>query len=172
MNKRIPNAYFQSRDAVFIAKDLIGKTLVRRFENGEIVRMKIVETEAYLGTEDLACHARKGRTSRTSIMFGEGGKVYVYLIYGMYWMLNFVTGKEGEPQAVLVRGVENCIGPGRLGKFLELDKSFYGEDLENSKRIWLEESQVVGKIRATPRIGINYAGEFWKNIPWRFILDN
>lgn len=172
MTKRIPNAYFQSHDAVFIAKDLIGKTLVRKFENGEIIRMKIIETEAYLGPEDLACHASKGRTPRTSIMFGEGGKVYVYLIYGMYWMLNFVTGKEDEPEAVLIRGVENCIGPGRLGKFLELDKTFYGEDLESSQRIWVEDDEAEVKIKATPRIGIEYAGEFWKNKPWRFVLEN
>jgi len=170
MNKRITNVYFQNHDAVFIAEDLIGKTLVRQFETGEIIRAKIIETEAYVGPEDLACHASKGKTPRTSIMFDKGGTVYVYLIYGMYWMLNFVIAGENEPQAVLIRGVENCVGPGRLGKFLELDKSFYGEDLEISDRIWLEESTIDGEIIATPRIGIDYAGEFWKNKPWRFVL--
>ena len=172
MTKRIPNAYFQTHDAVFIAKNLIGKTLVRKFENGEIIRMKIVETEAYLGPEDLACHASKGRTPRTDVMFQEGGKIYVYLIYGMYWMLNFVTGKEENPQAVLIRGVESCIGPGRIGKLLQLEKSFYGEDLETSERLWIEDSEIEGKIIATPRIGIDYAGELWKNKPWRFVLEN
>ncbi len=171
MKSRIPKTWFQNHDALFIAENLIGKTLVREFESGEIIRSKIIETEAYLGPEDLACHASKGKTARTSIMFDQGGTVYVYLIYGMYWMLNFVTGKEEEPQAVLIRGIENCIGPGRLGKFLELDKSFYGEDLDISTRIWLEDTEAEGKIIATPRIGIDYAGEIWINKPWRFVLE-
>ncbi len=170
MKNRIGKNYLIENDALFIAENLIGKTLVRKFDNGEIIRLKIIETEAYIGPEDLACHASKGKTPRTSIMFGEGGSVYVYLIYGMYWMLNFVTGKENEPQAVLIRGVESCIGPGRLGKFLQLDKSFYGEALDISKRIWLEDSKPDGTIIATPRIGIEYAGEIWKNKPWRFLL--
>jgi DNA-3-methyladenine glycosylase len=170
MNNRIPKSYFQSADSLFLAKDLIGKTLVRDFGNGEMIRAKILETEAYLGPEDLACHASKGKTPRTSIMFEEGGLVYVYLIYGMYWMLNFVTGDKDHPQAVLIRGIENCIGPGRIGKHLSLDKSFYGEDLDHSSRIWLEDSEIQGEIIATPRIGVDYAGEIWKNKPWRFVL--
>ena len=172
MSERISKNYFQEKDALFIAENLIGKTLVRNFGNGEIIRSKITETEAYIGPEDLACHASKGKTARTSIMFEDGGLVYVYLIYGMYWMLNFVTGKENEPQAVLIRGIENCSGPGRLGKYLQLDKSFYGEDLDLSERIWLEDSSHDGKILATPRIGIDYAGEIWKNKLWRFVLDH
>ena len=172
MKERIPKSYFQSNDAVFIAENLIGKTLIRQFENGEIIRSKITETEAYVGPEDLACHASKGKTKRTSVMFEKGGLVYVYLIYGMYWMLNFVTGKEDEPQAVLIRGIEGCSGPGRIGKLLQLDLSFYGEDLETSKRIWLEASEIEGEVITTPRIGIDYAGEFWKNKPWRFVLQD
>jgi len=169
MKERIPKSWFQYNNALFVAENLIGKTLVRNFGNGEIFRSKIVETEAYLGADDLACHASKGRTPRTEIIFGEGGKVYVYLIYGMYWMLNFVTGQKNDPQAVLVRGVENCIGPGRIGKFLNLDKSFYREDMETSNRIWLEDSAHDGEIITTPRIGVDYAGEIWKNKPWRFV---
>lgn len=171
MNNRISNDFFQNNDALFVAENLIGKTLVRDFGNGEIFRSKIVETEAYYGIDDLACHASKGRTPRTEIMFQHGGKIYVYLIYGMYWMLNFVTGEVENPQAVLIRGVETCIGPGRLGKMLNLDKSFYGEDLETSERLWLEDSQIEGNIIATPRIGIDYAGEIWKNKPWRFVIN-
>lgn len=170
MNQRIPQSYFQSNDALFLAQDLIGKTLVRDFGNGEIIRARIIETEAYIGPEDLACHASKGKTPRTSIMFDEGGLVYVYLIYGMYWMLNFVTAEKDQPQAVLIRGIEGCIGPGRIGKKLKLDKSFYGENLGNSDRIWVENSKIEGEILATPRIGIDYAGEFWKNKLWRFVL--
>lgn len=171
MQNRISNEFFQNNDALYVAENLIGKTLVRNFGNNEIFRARIIETEAYLGAEDLACHARKGRTPRTEVMFGEGGRVYVYLIYGMYWMLNFVTGQESHPQAVLVRGVENCIGPGKVGRLLNLDKSFYGEDLETSDRIWLEDSLHEGKIITTARIGIDYAGDIWKNKPWRFVLS-
>lgn len=170
MSQRISTDFFQSNDTLFVAENLLGKTLVRDFGNHKTLRTKIVETEAYIGSEDLACHASKGRTPRTEIMFGTGGKVYVYLIYGMYWMLNFVTGKQDKPQAVLIRGVENCIGPGRLGRLLQLDKSFYGENLETSNRIWVEESGHDGKIITTPRIGVDYAGEVWKNKPWRFLL--
>jgi len=170
MSLRISNDFFRNNDALFVAENLLGKTLVRDFGNGEIIHSKIVETEAYLGSEDLACHASKGRTRRTEVIFGEGGKIYVYLIYGMYWMLNFVTGMDDHPQAVLVRGIENCIGPGRVGRLLQLDKTFYGEDLEKSGRIWLEDSTHNGKIITTPRIGVDYAGEIWKNKPWRFVL--
>lgn len=88
----------------------------------------------------------------------------------MYWMLNFVTGDNDYPQAVLIRGIEACTGPGRIGKLLELDKSFYGENLETSNRIWVEESVVSGEILTAPRIGVDYAGEIWKNKPWRFVL--
>lgn len=172
MKNRISNNFFQNNDALFVAENLIGKTLVRDFGNGEVLRSKIVETEAYYGIDDLACHASKGRTPRTEIMFQDGGKIYVYLIYGMYWMLNFVTGGIENPQAVLIRGVENCIGPGRLGRMLNLDKSFYGEDLQTSKRLWIEDSEIEGNVITTPRIGIDYAGEIWKNKPWRFVLHS
>lgn len=172
MTNRISNNFFQNNDALFVAENLIGKTLVRDFGNGEVLRSKIVETEAYYGIDDLACHASKGRTPRTEIMFQDGGKIYVYLIYGMYWMLNFVTGEIENPQAVLIRGVENCIGPGRLGRMLNLDKSFYGEDLQTSKRLWIEDSEIEGNVITTPRIGIDYAGEIWKNKPWRFVLHS
>jgi DNA-3-methyladenine glycosylase len=154
-----------------VAQELLGKTLTRVFNTGEIKRFIITETEAYLGEEDLACHASKGRTSRTEVMYHEGGKIYVYLIYGMYWMLNFVTGTENHPQAVLIRGVKECRGPGRVGKLLQLNKDFYGEDLALSKRIWVEDATVATDFKITPRIGIDYAGETWKNKPWRFVLN-
>lgn len=170
MSDRIPNSFFQENDALFVAKNLLGKTLVRQFEDGIIKRFQILETEAYLGEDDLACHASKGKTPRTSVMYEEGGLVYVYLIYGMYWMLNIVTGQKDHPQAVLIRGISSCIGPGRVGNQLKIDKSFYGENLELSDRIWIENSDFSGEILQTPRIGIEYAGDIWKNKPWRFIL--
>ena len=102
-------------------------------------------------------------------MFREGGLVYVYLIYGMYWMLNIVTGKENEAEAVLIRGVQEFSGPGRVGKALQLDKSFYGENLLTSEKIWIENAKPVVKFETSPRIGINYAGEPWVSKPWRFM---
>ena len=132
-------------------------------------RYTILEVEAYRGKEDLACHASKGRTNRTEIMYHEGGKIYVYLIYGMYWMLNFVTGEQDIPQAVLVRAIEGYDGPGKLTRELQIDRSFYGEDLTTSSRIWLEHSNGRYDITSGERIGIDYAGEPWKSKPWRFV---
>lgn len=170
MPQRLKRDYFKSNNALTIAEDLLGKFLVRDFGDGEILRLKIVETEAYFGPDDLASHASKGRTKRTEIMFAEGGVIYAYLIYGMHWLLNIVTGPEDHPEAVLIRGVENYIGPGRVGKLIGLDRTFYGENLELSERIWIENGDSEGKIETSPRVGIDYAGDLWKNMPWRFQL--
>ena len=167
--KRVTAAFFQ-RDVLQVAPELIGKILVRRFTNQIEKRYRITEVEAYRGTEDLACHASKGKTARTQIMFGEGGYIYVYLIYGMYWMLNFVTGLENDASAILIRGIENVSGPGRVGKELQLDKSFYGEDLSSSMRMWIEDTEKKTTFSTTPRVGIHYAGEPWVSKPWRFII--
>lgn len=166
---RLDREYF-SKNAVQIAQDLLGKTLVRKFDDGSVLRAPIVETEAYFGFEDRANHASKGRTPRTEIMFARGGVIYVYLIYGVHWLLNIVTGSEGHPEAVLIRGVYGISGPGRIGKRLKLDRSFYGENIENSHRIWIEDTMINGKISASPRIGIAYAGTPWKDKLWRFEL--
>lgn len=165
-------ASFYSRDVLEVAPDLLGKTLVRRFDDGQTLRLTITETEAYRGEDDLACHASKGRTPRTEVMYHNGGKVYVYLIYGMYWMLNVVVGDEGYPQAVLIRACEGINGPGRLGKALQLDKSFYGEDLLRSERLWIESGHHPKpfNIVQSPRIGVHYAGDYWGNIHWRYNL--
>ena len=159
---------FFKRDAVTVARELLGKTIVRRFEDGEEKRFVIVETEAYLGEEDLACHASKGRTPRTEVMYHGGNKIYVYLIYGMYWMLNFVTGDEGHPQAVLIIGVDDVIGSGRVGRLLRLDKSFYGEELYTSDRLWVEDSPMIESYKTAQRVGVDYAKE-WKDKEWRFV---
>lgn len=169
-NKRLDISFFEG-DAVKIAQNLLGKIIVRRFDNGTIQRYQINETEAYRGEEDLACHAAKGRTKRTEVMYHGGGVIYVYLVYGMYWMLNFVTSGEGFPAAVLIRGAGNISGPGRLGRELQLDKSFYGEDLSSSYRLWLENAASISGFKSTPRIGIHYAGE-WVYKKWRFICDD
>lgn len=166
---RLPNKFFQ-HDVLQVAPELLGKILVRRFADGREKRYAITEVEAYRGAEDLACHAAKGRTARTKVMFGEGGHVYVYLIYGMYWMLNFVTSVENNPQAVLIRGVESFSGPGKLGRELQLDKSFYGETLETSDRLWIEDAPLVTNFQTSSRIGVDYSGEIWAGKPWRFYL--
>lgn len=170
---RLPLTFY-TRDVLDIAPDLLGKVLVRRFDNGDELRLTITETEAYRGEDDLACHASKGRTPRTEVMYLEGGKVYVYLIYGMYWLLNFVTGPNDHPQAVLIRGCNGLEGPGRIGKALQLDKSFYGEDLSSSARLWVEHGDVNTQVAVerAPRVGIDYAGDHWANIHWRFRLGN
>ncbi|MFT6985804.1 MAG: DNA-3-methyladenine glycosylase [Psychromonas sp.] len=167
---RLTQPYF-SNDVLDIAPDLLGKKLVRVFNDGRKKEYLITETEAYRGQEDLACHANKGRTARTEVMFHDGGLVYVYLIYGIYWMLNIVTGEKENPQAVLIRGLQSIQGPGRVGKKLQLDKSFYGEDIATSQRIWIEDVAKPVKYIALKRIGIAYAGDKWINKPWRFVLQ-
>lgn len=160
---------FYRKDVLEVAPSLLGKYLVRRFDSGEIHRFRITEVEAYRGEEDKACHASKGRTKRTEIIYGEAGNIYVYLIYGMYWLLNVVTGDKDCPQAVLIRSVEGISGPGRIGKYLKLDSSFYGESISGD-RLWIEDSDQKPKYKTTPRIGIDYAQE-WKDIDWRFVVD-
>lgn len=162
---------FFLRDVLEVAPDLIGKTLCRKFDDGLTQRFLITEVEAYRGKEDLACHASKGRTPRTEIMFHEGGHIYVYLIYGMYWMLNFVTSQKDVPQAALIRGIEGYNGPGKLTKALEIEKSFYGDSLAVSDKLWVEDNNQNIKYKTTSRIGIDYAGDIWKNKPWRYVAD-
>jgi DNA-3-methyladenine glycosylase len=168
-NNRLQKQFF-TRDAVTVARELLGKNIVRRWDDGSTTHYRITETEAYLGEEDLACHASKGRTPRTEVMYHEGGVIYVYLIYGMYWMLNFVTGNENQAQAVLIRGIDTIVGSGKTGRELKIDKSFYGESLLTSNRLWITDAPEVTDYKTAPRVGIDYAGEVWKNKPWRFIL--
>ena len=105
------------------ARALVGKILVRRLPDGRVIRARITETEAYFGESDTACHACHGRTQRTQVLYRPAGTIYVYLCYGIHWMLNLVTGPEDDPQAVLIRGVEGASGPGRVTKYLSIDKS-------------------------------------------------
>ena len=166
-SNKLPHSFF-TRDVLEVAPDLIGKKIIRII-NGKRVDRIITEVEAYRGEEDLACHASKGRTTRTEVMYHEGGKIYVYFIYGMYWMLNIVTGKTGDPQAILIRGLPDINGPGRVSRALEIDGSYYGESLITSPRIWLEEGIRFPDIRTAERIGVDYAGKYWKEMKWRYI---
>lgn len=163
------NQDFFCRDVLAVAPDLLGKSLVRK--TGSITRKyMITEVEAYRGEEDMACHARFGLTKRNRVMYETGGLVYVYLVYGIYWMFNIVAGPAGVPQAVLIRGISGYDGPGKLSRALDIDKSLYGEDMTSSDKIWIEDRQGHINFLETPRIGIEYAEEPWKSKPWRFIL--
>ena len=156
-------------DAVTAAKALVGAWLCRRLEDGTVVRRRITETEAYCGEEDTACHASKGKTSRTSVMWDKGGTVYVYLCYGMHNMLNIVTGAKGEPQAVLIRGIDGADGPGKLTKKLSIERRHNGADVVFSDELWIEDDGFIpDDISTSPRIGIDYADEADRVRPWRF----
>ncbi len=176
-NKRLTRSFYV-QPTLKVAQELLGKYLVRRIGKKKLFG-KIVETEAYIGPQDKASHAYRGRiTPRNKAEYLVGGHVYIYLVYGMYWQLNISTGKAGKPECVLIRALDSHLGkiasgPGKLCRYLKLDKSFYGEDLARSKRIWLEDRGVKIKpsqIRATKRIGIDYAGTYWANRKWRFVL--
>jgi DNA-3-methyladenine glycosylase len=149
---------FYARDVLLVAPDLIGKILVRDpTERPE--SFIITEVEAYRGTEDAASHARFGKTSRNQVMFADGGLIYVYLIYGVHWMLN-----------ILIRGLKGIDGPGKVTRAIGIDKSFYGENLTDSKRIWVEDNRLKPGVIQKPRYGIDYAGEPWRSMPWRYIM--
>jgi DNA-3-methyladenine glycosylase len=164
---RIGQEFF-NRDVLEVAPELLGKKII---VSHQLFRTEysITEVEAYRGEEDKACHASKGRTPRTEIMYHEGGHIYVYLIYGMYWMLNIVTSGVNVPQAVLIRGIEGFDGPGKLTRRLGIDRSYYGVNVVTSNRIWIEDHHSDINYRVTPRIGIDYAGEPWSSVLWRFV---
>lgn len=157
-----------------LARSLIGKLLVRRQTDGPVSRHRITEVEAYDGAKDLACHASKGRTKRTEVMYRPGGVWYVYLCYGVHEMLNLVTGPAGYPAAVLIRGIEGSQGPGRLTKRLAIGRTLNGAVAARVSGLWLEDDGYKvprGTRRAGPRIGVDYAGPVYASKPWRFWLE-
>ncbi len=159
---------FYKKTALELAPLLLGKLICRNVD-GKIIKLEITETESYFGEDDTACHAHKGKTKRTEVLYKEGGIAYVYLCYGIHNLFNVVTGEEGFPQAVLVRGVEGFSGPGRLTKALNIDRTLNGEDLITSNNIWLEDCGNVVNYKTDKRVGIDYASEEYKNKLWRFI---
>ena len=178
---------FYQQSTLDVARQLLGKYLVRKHPDGTTVG-RVVETEAYVGPEDRACHASKGRTARTEIMFGPAGYAYVYLVYGFHHMLNIVTESVDDPAAVLIRAVEPvggveimkarrrtaslhnlASGPGKLCQAFAIDRKLNGDDL-CGKVLYLEDhEEPVSKVVTTPRIGVDYAGP-WKHKPWRFLI--
>lgn len=156
-----------------LARWLLGKVLVRTIA-GHRVESEIREVEAYDGEKDLACHASKGRTARTEVMYAAGGRWYVYLCYGMHEMLNLVTGPEGYPAAVLIRGLRDVMGPGRLTKRLGVDRRLNNAPATPASGLHLEDHGIVvprGKLRRGPRVGVDYAGPVWAARPWRFWVE-
>ena len=183
---KLPRSFYE-QSTVDVAKQLLGKYLVRKHPDGDSIG-RIVETEAYIGPQDLACHAAKGRTKRTEVMFGAAGHAYVYFIYGFYNMLNLVTEAKDYPAAVLVRAVEpmdgielmkqrrksNVLrnlasGPGKLCQAFAVDRTLNGVDLSGNVLYVEDRSEPAPKVQATVRIGVDYAGK-WKDKPFRFIV--
>lgn len=170
----LTRAYF-NRPTLTVARSLVGKYLVRVID-GRMLAGKIVEVEAYIGPQDKACHASRGRTQRTDVMFGPGGVAYVYLIYGMYHCLNVVTDREEFPSAVLIRAIEIdgelIDGPGRLCRALQIDRRLNRADLTTGESLWFEDRGTLverGDVGTHPRVGVDYAGEWAKKL-WRFRL--
>jgi DNA-3-methyladenine glycosylase len=176
---------FYARPVLVVARECVGKILVHETPEGRVAG-RIVETEAYRGPDDRAAHSHGGRrTARTEVMFGAAGHAYVFVLYGMHWNFNIVTGREGEPHAVLVRAIEPIVGaplmarrrdvaetrpeltngPGKLCQALGIDRTAYGVDLTRGRLTLLDGPTVA--VKRSPRIGIDYAGD-WASRPWRF----
>lgn len=176
IHRKVLSQQYFFRPTVQVARSLIGKYLVRVLDGREIAG-RIIEVEAYVGSADKACHASKGRTPRTDVMFNAAGVAYVYLIYGMYHCLNVVTEREAFPAAVLIRAIEVdgvlIDGPGRLCRALQIDRSLNRIDLTAQESLWFEDrgGRILRRqIAVLPRIGVDYAGE-WAKKPWRFRLQ-
>lgn len=192
MSSRLSRPFF-ARNTAAVARELLGMKLVR-IEGDQRIAGIITETEAYRGKEDLACHARAGRTPRTVVMYGPPGFAYVYFNYGIHWLLNFVTEAEGFPAAVLIRGIcptegfdliaqrrkghhrlQWTDGPAKLCQALNLDQGFNGMDICSPQAaLFVEEGQPVPDTNVTigPRVGLNTVPEPWKSMPWRFKVDH
>lgn len=164
---------FYTRPTLTVAQELLGKYLVRKLENGTKIAAMITEVEAYDGFEDRASHASRGKTQRTEVMFGPGGVWYVYLIYGMYEMLNIIVGPKDYPAAILIRGVEGVSGPGRLTRDFKITRAFNKLPAIRQTGLYIEDRGAKIKksqIKTSPRIGIGYAGPVWSEKEYRFFL--
>src|SRR5262245_35714225 len=182
MRRRLDRGAF-NRPTLEVARDLVGKFIVRKYRGRELTGM-ITEVEAYRGPRDRASHAHGGRrTARVEPLYGDGGTAYVYLVYGIHWLFNISTVGAETPEGILVRAIlaelpgeqrKAFIGPGRVSKYLRIDKRLTGADLTRSSIIWLEDRGVhipSRRVRRGPRVGIDYAGAYWAARPWRFWID-
>ena len=159
---RLPEEFYQ-RPCLDVAKDLVGKVLVCGDK-----RLRISETESYCGEADTACHAHKGRTKRTEVMYAEAGTIYVYLCYGMHWMLNIVTGEENEPEAVLIRACVEAPGPGKLTKTLGITGELNRQHICRQEELYIEDDGFRCDITTDKRVGIGYASQEDQDKLWRF----
>lgn len=167
MIPKLLDEHYFSAGAERLAPDLVGKLLCRSV-NGRVERRRILETECYCGEEDTACHAHKGKTPRTEIMYRAGGRAYVYLCYGIHHLLNLTTGVDGHPEAVLIRGVEGAMGPGRVTRLLEIDRGLNTCLLLPEDGLWVEDDGTRMEIEALPRVGIDYADRVDRERLWRW----
>ena len=156
---------FYHRHALEVAHDLVGKVLVC----GE-KRLRISETEAYCGEADTACHAHKGRTKRTEVLYADAGTVYVYLCYGMHWLMNVITGDENDPQGVLIRACVDAPGPGKLTKALGITADYNRQSILICPDLWIEDDGFRCAVVTDKRVGIGYASQADQDKPWRFKL--
>ncbi|MCC6415989.1 MAG: DNA-3-methyladenine glycosylase [Opitutaceae bacterium] len=155
------------------ARHMLGLYLVRS-KDGVVHARMITDVEAYDGERDQACHARFGRTPRSEMLYRQGGIWYVYLCYGVHEMLNLVVGPADWPAAVLIRGVDDISGPGRVTKAMQVNRALNGATMSQQSGLWLEDRGIVippRLIKRLPRVGINYAGVEWAAKPWRFMFD-
>ena len=168
---RVNNSFFKNK-TLKVAREILGMYLIRKVGK-KIFREKITEVEAYVGEHDLACHSSKGKTKRNEVMYGEAGRIYIYLIYGMYLMLNIVTEEKDCPTAILIRATENFKGPGVLTRELSITKSLNGKVLGTKSGLWIESGDgKKSKIIRGPRVGVSYAGPIWTKKPYRFSLKS
>ncbi len=149
-----------------VARDLVGKVIVHND-----IRLRISETEVYWGVNDTACHAHKGRTKRTEVLWAAAGTIYVYLCYGMHWLLNIVTGNEGDPQAVLIRACAEAPGPGKLTRKLGITGDYNRQSILNTPDLWIEDDGFRCEIEADTRVGIGYASEEDRARLWRYKIQ-
>ena len=174
MSRVIQPAELHGKNTVALARWLLGKVLVRTTKAGRTEHV-ITEVEAYHTEKDLACHAAKGRTKRTEVMYQPGGRWYVYLCYGVHEMLNLVTGPADHPAAVLIRGLDGIVGPGRLTKRLAIGRALNSAVVAPESGLHLEDHGIAvsrRRIKSGPRVGIDYAGEIWAAKPWRFRYEH
>ncbi len=169
----LPQKFFE-RPTLNVAKDLLGKYLVRKYR-GKIIKRMIMEVEAYDGFKDRASHASRGLTKRNFPMFGPPAYWYVYFTYGMHWMLNIVTGLKNYPAAVLIRGVQGISGPARITKFFKIDKNFNNKKAGWSTGLWIaapkgQSETKKWKVKSSARVGVSYAGPVWSKRRYRFYL--
>lgn len=158
---------FYHRHALEVAPELVGKVLVC---NGK--RLRISETEAYCGTGDTACHAHKGRTKRTEVLYADAGTIYVYLCYGVHWLMNVITGDSEDPQGVLIRACVDAPGPGKLTKHLGITGEYNRQSILTCPDLWIEDDGFRCHVETDKRVGIGYASPEDQDKPWRFKMGD